>query len=397
MTTPPRVEHLRVRNYRVLHDLHFKSLSPLTAILGANGSGKSTLFDVFSFLADCLGEGLRRAVDKRGRGLKDLRSRGHTGPIAFELGFREYPDEKPKSPLITYILEIDADLNGPPVVTKEIMRWKRGSHGRPFHILDYARGEGSVVSGEVPEHEDQRQPVPLTGPDVLAVSTLGQLAANPRVQALRNFITGWHLSYLTASAMRDMPPAGPIERLSRSGDNLANVLQHLSERHPAVLEQVFDALRHRVPRLEKVEPRILDSGHLLLLLKDAPFTEDIQARYVSEGTLKLLAYLVQLYDPTPPPLIGIEEPENFLHPRLLQGLAEECEQRSIAMQLVVTTHSPFFINGLSPEQVWILGRNDRGYTEAHRAADFAEIPDLIAEGARLGDLWMEGYLQPGMN
>ena len=52
---------------------------------------------------------------------------------------------------------------------------------------------------------------------MIAVSTLGQLARHPRVSALRRFITGWHLSYLSADATRGVPEAGPQERLSESG------------------------------------------------------------------------------------------------------------------------------------------------------------------------------------
>ena len=85
----------------------------------------------------------------------------------------------------------------------------------------------------------------------------------------------------------------------------------------------------------------------------------VLARFASDGTLKMLAYLVLLYDLEPPPFIGIEEPENFLHPRLLTGLAEECRAASERTQLLVTTHSPFFIDSLQPSEVRILGVTSR--------------------------------------
>ena len=59
----------------------------------------------------------------------------------------------------------------------------------------------------------------------------------------------------------------------------------------------------------------MQDGRLLLQLKDAPFEKPILAKFASDGTLKLLAYLIVLYDPEPPKLIGIEEPENHLHPK----------------------------------------------------------------------------------
>ena len=62
--TPPRVEQLRVKNYRALKQVEFKGLTPLTVLIGPNSSGKSTLFDVFSFLSECFQQGLRAAWDR---------------------------------------------------------------------------------------------------------------------------------------------------------------------------------------------------------------------------------------------------------------------------------------------------------------------------------------------
>jgi predicted ATPase len=386
----PRIEALRVRNFRALRDVQVKDLTPLTVILGPNGSGKSTLVDVFAFLAECFGLGLRQAWERRGR-FRQLRTRGSSGTIAVEVRYRE----RPKAPVITYHLEIDETPRGP-VVSREWMRWTRGRGGKPFNFLNYARGEGQVISGELPEIEDRRISEQLTGPDVLAVSTLGQLAAHPRVRALREFIVGWHLSYLSANAPRGNPEAGAQERLSQSGDNLPNVIQFLHEQHPDRLERIFQALRHRVPQLERFEFQSTPDGRLLLLLKDAPFVEPILARYASDGTLKLLAYLVLLYDPTPPPMIGIEEPENYLHPRILPQLAEECAMATARAQLLVTTHSPFFIQHLEPGQVRVIYRDRKdGCSLVRRVADMPGIAEMTAAGGNLGDLWTEGHFDVG--
>jgi predicted ATPase len=385
----PRIETLRVKNFRALRDIEMTRVTPLTVLLGPNGSGKSTVFDVFVFLSECFTEGIRRAWDKRGR-FRQLRSRGGNGPIVIELKYRERRKVTP----ITYHLEIDERRQGP-IVAREWMQWTRGTGGKPFRFLDYEEGQGKVISGDIPELQDRRTEVPLTSADVLAVNTLGQLAGNPRVQALREFVTGWHLSYLSASAARGNPEAGAQERLSQTGDNLPNVIQYLREQHSTRLDEIFARLRRRVPRLEKFDAEVLQDGRLLLTLKDAPFEEPVLARFASDGTLKLLAYLIQLHDPTPPPLIGIEEPENFLHPRLLPELAEECDQASGRTQLIVTTHSPFFIDRLRPEQVRVIYRDEKGYSRIVRTADMPGIGAFMADGASLGDLWMEGRFPVG--
>jgi predicted ATPase len=388
-TDVPRIEYLRVQNYRALRNLELKGLTPLTVFLGPNGSGKSTIFDVFAFLAECFSVGLRKAWDKRGR-FRELRTRGVSGPITFELKYREKPD----TPLITYHLSLQEGSRGP-FVAEEWLHWRRGQTSKPFRFLDFKQGTGRVITGDMPAEQGERIEEKLDSPDVLAVNTLGQLARNPRVSALRRFITDWYLSYLTADNARSVPEAGPQERLSASGDNLPNVIQYLKEQHPERLEQILAILSRRVPRLERVDAEFLADGRLLLRIKDAPFEEPILARFASDGTLKMLAYLTVLYDPNPPQLVGVEEPENHLHPRLLPELAEECRAASTNTQLMVTTHSPFFVNGLYPEEVWILYRDEQGFTQARRTADIPGIKEFMAEGALLGHLWAEGYFGIG--
>ncbi|WP_343746999.1 AAA family ATPase [Chitinophaga sp.] len=388
----PRITYLKVKNYRVLENFELKDIKPLTVFLGPNGSGKSTIFDVFAFLSECFSIGLRKAWDKRGR-FKELRTRGKSGPIEFIIKYRE----NLKSPLITYLLNINENDQGP-FVEKEILTWNRHLgkvQSRPFKFLDFANGEGSVVSGDMPDNEATRVSEKLSSKELLAVNTLGQFASHPRVTALRTFITGWYLSYLSADNTKGNPEVGPQERLSLSGDNLPNVIQYLSEQHGERLDKILKILADRIPKLESVEAKSLENGMLLLKIKDAPFDQPILSKYASDGTLKMLAYLTLLYDPNPPALIGIEEPENQLHPRLLPELAEECKNASASAQMMITSHSPFFVNVLNPEELWVMYRNEKGYTQARRSDEMPTISDLVASGNLLGNLWAEGHFDVG--
>lgn len=385
----PRLESLRVQNYRALRDIEFKNITPITVFLGANGSGKSTIFDVFAFLAECFSDGLRKAWDRRGR-FRELRTRDSEGNIVFELKYRETA----KSPLITYHLAIAENRRGP-YVAEEWLQWRREQRGKPFKFLDFKEGEGRVITGNSPDEQDERIFEQLESAEFLAVSTLGQFAKHPRVSALRRFITGWYLSYLSADNTRSIPEAGEQERLSPTGDNLPNVIQYLKEQHPQRLEEILKSLSNRIPRLEKVAASIMQDGRLLLQIKDAPFATPILAKFASDGTLKMLAYLTVLYDPNPPQLIGIEEPENHLHPRLLPELVEECRAASANTQMMVTTHSPFFVDGLKPEELWVLYRDENGHTQAKRTADMRGVKEFMENGALLGSLWMEDFFEFG--
>lgn len=384
------IEGIKIKNYRALKDFELDEITPLTVLLGPNGSGKSTLFDVFAFLSESFKAGLRKAWDKRGR-FKEIRSRDSEGPIIFEIRYRDDIGAP-----ITYRLEIDEDAKGP-YVQNERLSWKRNAKmaGRPFDFLKYSSGKGWAIAGENPIQGATRTNEILSSRELLAINTLGQFDKHPRVRALRNFIEDWYLSYLTADSTRNsgrgLPEAGPQERLSQTGDNLPNVIQYLKESHPAFLRRIHEKLKRRIPHLEKVDSSVLDDNRLMLFFKDAPFSKPILAKYASDGTLKMLAYLIVLNDPSPAPLIGIEEPENHLHPNLLPELAEECRDSAARSQVMVSTHSPFFLNGLKPKEVWTLNRDERGYTKATRASDIPGVQSLMESGAQLGDLWMEGH------
>ncbi|MDP3711847.1 MAG: AAA family ATPase [Mycobacteriales bacterium] len=381
---PPLIERVTVEGYRALRDVHLKGVQPLTVLVGPNGSGKSTFFDVFAFLGECFSDGVRRACDKR-NGLADMRSRGYDGPVRLEFAYREAPGER----LMTYVLEL-AEHGGRPVISKELLRWSVApSGGRPTHVLEFANGSGFVVD----EATGEKTPQTLAEPDLLAVNALGQLKDHPRVEALRRFITGWHVSYLTASAARGVPEAGPQEHLSRSGENLANVLQYLREQHPDRLRSILASLSSSIPQLESATDELSPDGRLVLWLKDAPFERPVLSRYASDGTLKMLAYLVLLHDPDPAPFIGIEEPENYLYPTLLEGLATQCKVAAERSQVLVTSHSHEFLNALDPGEVVLFARDESGYTKVHRPLDVTGIGSMLDAGAHLGWLWREGYLE----
>lgn len=394
----PRIESLKVQNYRVLRDIEFKKLTPLTVLIGPNGSGKSTTFDVFAFLSECFSHGLLQTWSDRG-GIRELRSRGCDGPVVIELKYREggraqHEDGgkgRSQNPLITYHLALD-EVDGTPIVAKEELSWQRKQRGRPFGFLSYQKGEGEAIPGDAPDEDAERKKQPLSSPDLLAVNTLGQLREHPRVAALRDFISGWYLSYLSVPQMREFARVGTSRRLSPTGDNLANVMQFLEERQPEQLRNVFGVLARRVPQLERVLTETMRDGRLLIQLKDQPFDDPILARYVSDGTLKLLAYLFVLYDSDPPPLIGIEEPENFVHPKLLRDLGEECLIASQSSQILVTTHSPYLLDSLKPNQLRVLNRGKDGFTTTRTVSDMPLVNEYLIEGGLLGESWVQGML-----
>jgi len=119
---------------------------------------------------------------------------------------------------------------------------------------------------------------------------------------------------------------------------------------------------------------------------------------MSDGTLKVFAYLLLLEDPTPPPFICIEEPENGLYHKLLETLAHEFRQHAsmgkAGSQLFVTTHQPYLVDALEPREVWVLEKGMDGFATIRRANDDATIVNMVDEGLPLGGLWYSDYLDP---
>jgi len=400
------IEGFRVQNFRVLHDITIGKLwnqrstpplTPLVAVIGKNGSGKSTLFDAFGFIADCLAYNVETACDLKQRGgFLRLRSMAIQEPIRFEVYYREAPGERP----ITYELVIGIDQNGRPIVEEERLRQRRKgqSRGWPFSFLDLRHNIGDAWTGEESlEGEDSAKVhVELTDPRQLGIATLGTLKEHPRISRFRNFLRNWYLSYFTPDAARSLPMAGPQKHLNMHGDNLGNVVQYLEREHKTRFRAILERIANKIPGIKNIDTHRTEDNRLLLRFNDDAFKDPFFAQQMSDGTLKIFAYLLMLEDPDPPPFICIEEPENGLYHKLLEALAQEFRTHATggksAPQIFVTTHQPYFVDALNPEEVWVLERGDDGFSTIRRAADDPLIQNLVQEGLPLGGLWYSDYL-----
>jgi predicted ATPase len=392
----------------------------MTAVIGKNGVGKSTLFDAFGFLSDCLKGGVEEACDARGRGgFERLRSQGQEGSIEFHIYYKEDYNSRP----ITYELAIDLDTDNRPYVKKERLRQRRKGQktGWPFSFLLLDEGKGIVWKGEeegkqVEEGQDhfdlfkliekiQREAdeesketelVELNDKRKLGIATLGSLKQHPRISLFRRFIEGWYLSYFTPDAARSLPLAGPQKHLNIHGDNLGNVVQFMEREHSKKFQNILNSISHKIPGIEKISTEKSPDNRLLLKFNDRGFQDPFYVQQMSDGTLKVLAYLLLLEDPSPPPFICIEEPENGLYHKLLETLAQEFRKHATGQrgssQIFITTHQPYFVDALQPEEVWILEKGDDGFSRIKRASDNPLIKNLVSEGLPLGSLWYSDYL-----
>ena len=419
-----KIEGIRIKNFRGLKDITLgrlwnqqksEPLTPMTVVIGKNGVGKSTLFDVFGFLADALRLGVEEACDSRGRGGFDkIRSQGQTEAIEFEVYYKEDGNARP----ITYEVSINIDTSGRPFVEKERLRQRRKNQTRgwPFSFLVLNNGKGVVWKGEgeninenkeefdvdafinslIREETKETEVVELSDKRKLGITTLGSLKQHPRISAFRQFIEGWYLSYFTPDAARSLPLAGPQKHLNIHGDNIGNVVQFMEREYQTRFQKVLDRIAKKIPGIKKIDTKKTDDGRLLLRFNEKGFHDPFYSQQMSDGTLKVFAYLLLLEDPAPPPFICIEEPENGLYHKLLEVLADEfrihATGRKGGSQVFITTHQPYFVDALEPEEVWILEKGEDGFSTIRRASDDELIKNMVAEGLPLGGLWYSDYL-----
>lgn len=388
-----KIEAIRLKNFKAFQDAEMTDLPNFCVVVGANGTGKSTIFSVFGFLKDALAGNVNTALMKLGgsRGFDEVRSRNSAGPIEIEIKFRETSEK----PLITYALVINKK-NGKAFVEREILKYRRGSAGQPWHFLDFSNGKGTAVTNELNEVADlkdlEREEQKLKSNDILAIKGLAQFERFPAVVALGDLIENWHVSDFHISKARPEQEAGYAEHLSGEGENLSLVLQYLYQYHPETFATIIRLLKERIPGITNVESKTTEEGRVLLKFQDGSFEDPFLARYVSDGTIKMLAYLVLLYDPSPYPLLCVEEPENQLYPKLLWVLAEEF--RSYANrggQVFVSTHSPDFLNATELSEVFWLVKKEDGYTKILRPAGDEQIVAYMNEGDQMGYLWKQGF------
>lgn len=398
-----RIEGIRIQNYRALHDVTFgrvleagegEALPSLVAIIGPNGSGKSTVLDALAFIGDCLSLGVEEACDQPHRGgFERLRSKGQDGPIAFEITYRDTPTARPTS----YTLQIDIDRHSKVRVAREMLRFARPGMERRklFTFLELANGKGSAWAGQ--GTKDRRE-VAINDVRRLGIASLGNLSEHPRVVAFRKFLESWYLSYFVPEVARALPMAGAQKHLDRAGANLANYVQYMEREHSQRFKRVLKEIARKIPGVEKITHTRASDGRLLIQFNDRGFEDPFYAQDMSDGTLKMFTYLLLLEDPAPARLIGIEEPENGLHHQLLAQLAhfmKEVSRREKGPQIFVTTHSPHFIDGLRPEEVFVVAKGDDGFTRASRAADSRGVTGMVKEGIPLGSLWYSNHLGQG--
>ncbi|MEA4889977.1 MAG: AAA family ATPase [Clostridiaceae bacterium] len=372
-------------------------LGNMVAIIGPSGNGKSTLADAFGFISDCLSTDVESACDAKNRGGYDqIISQGADKPIHFEIYYRETSNSRP----ITYELTIAKDQSERPYVKEERLRQRVQKIGRPLSFFYLIDGKGYAFEGSTGGQDDKGEitgnkvDVELNDTRKLGIVTLGAMKQYSRIEKFLSFLRSWYLCYFSPDTARQIQTAAPTPYLNREGSNMNNVAQYMYRENSKEFEKILMDIQAKIPNISKIKPVKLQNGQMVLEFWQNGFSEPFFSQRMSDGTLKLFAYYLLLHEKNPRQLVFIEEPENGLYHQYLADLAIEMTKNvgtGYSKQLFVTTHSPFFVNALSPEQVWVLEKGSDGFSKAKRASDYEFVNDLVNEGAFMGDLWYSKY------
>ena len=392
-----KIETLRIKNFKAYQNVELRNLPSFCVFLGKNGCGKTTLFRIFVFLKECLATNVRTALNKEGgrNGFREVLSRNASEEvIEIEIQFRMEITGRER--LVTYLLRICIDERDWPYVNREVLRYKRGEYGSPYHFLDFSKGKGYAITNEEDfskqDTELDREEQKLASIDTLAIKGLGQFERFKAAQAFKNLIENWHISNFHINDARGVKDDEDARHLSTSGANLPSVARYLYEQHNEIFEVIKQKMRDRVPGVEEVEVTLTEDGRLLMRYRDGAFEDPFIDKNVSDGTIKMFSYLILLHDPSPHPILCVEEPENQLYPELMTVLAEEFQEYARnGGQVLVSTHSPQFLNAIELNNLFIIEK----FSGASSVTPLSEDP-LISEqmqaGWSAGTLWEQGHM-----
>lgn len=370
---PYRLNSLKLEGYRPFRDLE-APFGPLNVIVGANGSGKSSLFEFFRFL--------RNAV------ISDISPEVLSGSVGQNVFHSGGPDR------FWWSVEIDTEgavpiqyqgeLVGPiseKRVSHELVKTKRPldeDADDPYLFMDVHEREGIVQNAE---DEPERQEIQLQRPNQLALSSM----TNPKLRTLyhlRNYVRRWcfySAFEIDNRAVRTPTLTEPNPVLRQDASNLSAVLFNLMTEHRSAFDKLERHIRRVVPGFKNLTVVSQGAkGEVIAQWDEGSVDEKLTLADLSDGILRLLCWMTLAVQPDPPPLICIDEPAQGIHPRALPTLAGLFEKASERTQLLLATHSSYFLSQFDTDSIAVMRKQD-GEARYTRASDADTLAGMLQE------------------
>ena len=396
------IEEIRLKNFRSFRDERIK-LKPFSVFIGPNGAGKSNLVSVFEFMGRAIREDVLVALSHLGdfSSVRHIKAESDE-PIEIDIVYRkggkppqqEIDRGRQKTRKFTYHITVSQSEDGEPKVIKEWLRAQRPLTigGAPWRYLKVDEKDSKVANpqGEDQEREEITQ-LEKSSPYELTLAGSRSLKGYPEVQSFYKFLSNWYISRFEPVRARESMRYSRAIRLASTGENLVLFIENMSRYHKDVFEDIVEVMKQKIPGFKNVNVKHSPDGKLYLSIAEDGNFDGFPPGSISDGTIRLLGIMSIIRDPNPPDLICIEEPENNLHPHLLELLVDEFRSVSEKVQIIVTTHSPYLIDKCAPKEVFIIDKKE-GESKISSPPEWmtGKLPAL--RGRTLGECWYEGVL-----
>jgi len=374
-----------VKNYKSLKDLQL-DLKPFMVFIGPNNAGKSNIFDCLQFLSDFVKRGREghRAVRERG-GFDQIVFNGDIGQtISFELFGSIRVKEKERH--YRYFVELSGGT------------WEGFSNKYETFSL---RENSSQKLLEFPTKDNMARTWDESGKERggygggnqgLYLSYYYDESNYPVLGHFSNEVKNWSFFNFFPGMMRESLPVRKELQLLSFGENLSLLFHTLQTEYPQKFKEIEGILKSAIPEIEELTTALTshETGRTYVRVREKSIKPSIPALGMSDGTLRLLGHLATLYLPTLPPLVCFEEPENYVHARLLELIVDLLKNASEKTQVFITTHSPYLVDFLQPEDLYIVEKHD-GATQVKKAEDKKDIKEAL-KTLGLGEMWYAGSL-----
>ena len=348
-------------------------MNDLNVFIGANASGKSNVLDALRFLH----EGVRdrdfgAAMRTRG-GILHLPWKGEeveAQEIELAVEVAHGSDR--------YDWSLRFVRNGHGFHVEEHML-RRSPQSPPAVLLEVVDGLGWWWSGEEGERVGVNQD--STGCTLAAASADASFPGRD----VAEFVRRWGFFDPHPFLLRRDWTAMDSGGFDAYGRNLGETLYRLQQTAPDVFKRIVDATQNVLGLPSRIEPRVSDD-HFYFVQHEPGLRYPVHQMGVSSGTLRMLALMTALFAKPEAKLIGIEEPENYVHPTAIASFVEYLRNARHRVQFIVTTHSPLLLDYLDdPRAVRIVRRTEDGATTVGEPGDEESIRKALQQsGLGLG-------------
>lgn len=355
------IQSIHIKNFKSIKDSGVVELKNINVLIGGNGVGKSNLISYFKFLNKLYEQQLQFYIAQNGRadnfmffGRKNSEFLG--GNIIFDNDWHN-----------GYEFVLRPDQGGNLIFEVEYSTYSHPNLNRTRIDVGMGSSESRLKADDGYRNKYLR----------------GQF------RGLRIF----HFHDTSFNSKVKQPSnANDYASLQEDGGNLAAFLYMLQEAHPENFKVIEKVIKSVAPFFDSfyLVPDEIDPGKIFLRWKERGFDQLFTAHNLSDGTLRMICLATLLLQPSPPPIIIIDEPELGLHPFAITKLAGLLQILPENIQIIISTQSVNLVNEFSPDDIIVVQREENHETIFLRQSE--ESLKIWLQEYSIGELWEKNIL-----